>query len=84
MTVDEILQEIVKICRQYDAREVFWFGSRAKFSITFDLSWKVMKDILIQYYAITEFIADSPREVLKEVLKAELIDGDVWMEMLQC
>lgn len=30
MTVDEILQKIVKICRQYDTREVFLFGSRAK------------------------------------------------------
>ena len=58
-------------------------GTSAKFSITFDLSWKVMKDILIQYYAITGFIAGSRREVLKEAFKAELIDGDVWMEMLQ-
>ena len=24
-------------------------GTSAKFSITFDLSWKVMKDILVQY-----------------------------------
>ena len=29
------------------------------------LAWKVMKDILIQYYAITGFVAGSPREVLK-------------------
>ena len=40
-------------------------GTSAKFSITFDLSWKVMKDILIEYYAMTGFIAGSPREVLK-------------------
>ena len=58
-------------------------GTSAEFSITFDLSWKVMKDILIQYYAITGFIAGSPREVFKEALKAELFDGAVWMEMLQ-
>lgn len=31
-------------------------GTSAKFSITFDLSWKVMKDILVQYYAITGFV----------------------------
>ena len=30
MTVDEILQKIVKICRQYNVREIFLFGSRAK------------------------------------------------------
>lgn len=58
-------------------------GTGAKFSITFDLAWKVMKDILVQYYAITGFVAGSPREVLKESFKAELIDSDEWMEMLK-
>ena len=58
-------------------------GTSAKYSITFDLAWKVMKDILIQYYAMTGFIAGSPREVLKEAFAAELIDADVWMEMLK-
>ena len=42
-------------------------GTSAKFSITFDLAWKVMKDILVQYYAITGFVAGSPREVLRAV-----------------
>lgn len=41
-------------------------GTSAKFSITFDLAWKVMKDILVQYYAITGFVTGSPREVLRE------------------
>lgn len=58
-------------------------GTGAKFSITFDLSWKVMKDILVQKYAIINFIAGSPREVLKASFKAELINGDVWLEMLK-
>ena len=58
-------------------------GTSAKFSITFDLSWKVMKDILIEYYAMTGFIAGSPREVLKTSYKAELISDDAWMEMLK-
>ena len=48
-------------------------GTSAKFSITFDLAWKVMKDILVQYYAITGFVAGSPREVLRESYKANLI-----------
>ena len=58
-------------------------GTSAKFSITFDLAWKVMKDILIQYYAITNFISGSPREVLREAFKAELISDDAWMNMLK-
>lgn len=58
-------------------------GTGAKFSITFDLAWKVMKDILVQYYAMNHFVAGSPREVLKAAFQAELISDDVWMEMLK-
>ena len=58
-------------------------GTGAKFSITFDLAWKVMKDILVQYYAITNFVAGSPREVLRESFQANLISDDKWMEMLK-
>lgn len=58
-------------------------GTGAKFSITFDLAWKVMKDILVQYYAITGFVTGSPREVLRESFQANLISGDEWMEMLK-
>ena len=58
-------------------------GTSAKFSITFDLSWKVMKDILVQHYAITGFVIGSPREVLREAFQANMIQGDEWMEMLK-
>lgn len=58
-------------------------GTSAKFSITFDLAWKVMKDILIQYYAITGFVSGSPREVLRESFQANLISDDAWMMMLK-
>lgn len=70
--------------RQRDLTDSFVLsGTSAKFSITFDLSWKVMKDILVQYYAITGFIAGSPREVLREAYKAELISDEAWMDMLK-
>lgn len=70
--------------RQRDLSDSFVLsGTSAKFSITFDLSWKVMKDILVQYYAITGFVAGSPREVLRESYKANLILDDAWMEMLK-
>ena len=52
--------------RQRDLSDSFVLsGTSAKFSITFDLSWKVMKDILVQYYSITGFVTGSPREVLR-------------------
>ena len=58
-------------------------GTSAKFSITFDLAGKVMKDILVQYYAITGFVTGSPREVLKQSFQANLITGDEWIDMLK-
>ena len=70
--------------RQRDLSDSFVLsGTGAKFSITFDLSWKVMKDILVQYYSITGFVTESPREVLRESFKAKLISDDVWMDMLK-
>lgn len=70
--------------RQRDLTDSFVLsGTSAKFSITFDLAWKVMKDILVQYYAITNFVAGSPREVLRESYKANLISDEAWMEMLK-
>ena len=70
--------------RQRDLSDSFVLsGTSAKFSITFDLSWKVMKDILVQYYAITGFVTGSPKEVLREAYKANLISDDAWMEMLK-
>ena len=70
--------------RQRDLTDSFVLsGTSAKFSITFDLAWKVMKDILIQYYAITGFVSGSPREVLREAFKANLISDEAWMDMLK-
>lgn len=58
-------------------------GVCAKFSITFDLAWKAMKDILWQHYEMRDFVAGSPREVLRQSFAARLIQGDEWMEMLK-
>ena len=61
--------------RQRDIKDSFVLsGTSAKFSITFDL---------VQYYAITGFVAGSPREVLRESFKANLISDDDWMDMLK-
>ncbi|MGM9580441.1 MAG: HI0074 family nucleotidyltransferase substrate-binding subunit [Anaerovibrio sp.] len=70
--------------RERDMRDSFVLsGTSAKFSITFDLAWKVMKDILVQHYAIIDFVAGSPRDVLRAAFRAQLIDDEVWMEMLK-
>ena len=58
-------------------------GTGAKFSITFDLSWKVMKDIIVGHHMINDFAVGSPREVLRKAFEVNLIHDDIWMEMLK-
>ena len=57
-------------------------GAGAKFNITFDLAWKVMKDVIIQEFAVVNFPKGSPREVLRKAFECGLISDDEWMEML--
>ena len=76
--------EALAQARERDMSDSFVLsGTSAKFSITFDLAWKIMKDILIEYYAITDFVAGSPREVLRKAFQAGMITGDEWMQMLE-
>lgn len=59
-------------------------GTGAKFSITFDLSWKVMKDIMTQVYMVSDYIAGSPRDVLRKSFELGMInEEDHWLEMLR-
>ena len=58
-------------------------GTSSKFCITFELSWKVMKDILIEHYDIRNFVTGSPKETLRQAFKAGLISDEAWLDMLQ-
>ena len=76
--------ETLSEARERDMSDTFVLsGTSAKFSITFDLAWRTMKDILIEYYAITDFVAGAPREVLKKAFQTGMITGDEWMQMLE-
>lgn len=67
-----------------DPDEKFVLGATAQaFNLTFDLSWKVMKDILVKYFAIQNFATGSPRETLRTAYEAGLISDDLWLKMLQ-
>lgn len=70
--------------RQRDMSDSFVLsGTTAKFSIAMNLAWKVMKDIIVGYYEITDFVTGSPKEVLKKAFQAKLISDDTWLEMLR-
>ena len=58
-------------------------GTVLNFSLTFDISWKVMKDILVKDLGILDFAIGSPRESLQQAFVNGLIDDDQWMQMLK-
>lgn len=54
-----------------------------KFSIQFELSWKVLKELL-QYEGKRAAASGSPREILKAAYELyDFIDEDIWLEMLK-
>ena len=48
-------------------------GTVLNFSLTFDISWKVMKDILIKKMGILDFAVGSPRELCSRHLPMVLL-----------
>ena len=58
-------------------------GTVQKFCLCFDIAWKVMKDIIVNYHGIGTFATESPRETLRMAGTVGLISGDVWMRMLR-
>lgn len=58
-------------------------GTVQMFNLSFDLSWKVMKDIITEYHGVLEYPTGSPRETLRMAYSVGIIDDDVWLEMLR-
>ncbi len=53
------------------------------YNLTFDLSWKVLKELVTQEFGVTDFATGSPRESLKMAFSVGLIHDDRWMDMLR-
>lgn len=59
-------------------------GLISKFCLSFDLSWKVMKDFIIEYHGVTDFAVGSPRETLEKAFSLGIIDDDgTWLTFLR-
>ena len=65
------------------AAEFVLEGTIQNYNLTFDLAWKVMKDILVKQLGITDFAIGSPREVLQSAFTNGLISDDIWLKMLK-
>lgn len=71
-------------CKRADSNADFVLEATVQiFNLTFDLSWKVMKDILIKKLGILDFAIGSPRETLQAAFTNGLISDDVWLQMLR-
>ena len=58
-------------------------GTVQNFNLTFDIAWKVLKDILIKKMGILDFATGSPRETLQQAYMNKLIEDDQWIEMMK-
>ena len=58
-------------------------GTVLNYSLTFDIAWKVMKDILVKDMEILNFATGSPRETLQQAFQNRLIEDDKWIQMLK-
>lgn len=72
-----------KLCA-YDPNADFVLeGTVQNFNLTFDISWKVMKDILIKRMGVIDFAIGSPRDTLQAAYTNGLIFDDEWLQMLR-
>lgn len=73
---------LTKACGQHDYSELERAGLIKEFEICFELSWKVLKDLL--FYEGYE--AKSPREVIRKSFESEKIDEsdcEIFLEILK-
>lgn len=54
-----------------------------RFCLAFDLSWKVMKDVLTETMGILDFATGSPRDTLQTAFANGIISDDIWLQMLR-
>jgi nucleotidyltransferase substrate binding protein (TIGR01987 family) len=53
-----------------------------RFNLTFELSWKVLRDIL-EYEGLESEAIKSPRETIRTGVKSEILkDGEIWFSMI--
>ena len=63
--------------------ELYRMGIIGQFHLTFELSWKALREILI-VHGVNEASTGSPREILKAGYQFHFIDDEkLWLEMLR-
>jgi nucleotidyltransferase substrate binding protein (TIGR01987 family) len=74
------LQEAIKVNEQMPKNDLIKMALIKGFEMTFELSWKTMKDFL-NYNGID---VKLPREIIKQAFANDIItDGQLWIDMLE-
>lgn len=77
------LELLARAGEQDLANEFIQGGIIDKFVVQFELSWKMLKD-LMRYEGRSEGASGSPREIIKAAFQIlDCIDEEVWLHMLQ-
>jgi len=76
----KLLQEAIAANQQTPNNSLMQMALIKAFEMTFELSWKTMKDFL-QYNGID---VKLPREIIKQAFANDIIiDGQLWIDMLE-
>ena len=63
--------------------EIYRMGVIGQFNLTFELSWKAVKETLM-LYGVDVANTGTPREILKAAFKINFLsDEDIWLDMLK-
>ena len=76
----------LKSGKERDYRTDFFLlkGLIKSFEMCFDLSWKVMKDIIRDYYGTNDYALGSPGENIRVAYRNGLIEDDAtWLKLLR-
>lgn len=70
--------------RDYRTDSFLLKGLIKSFEMCFDLSWKVMKDIIRDYYGTNDYALGSPGENIRVAYRNGLIEDDAtWLKLLR-
>lgn len=75
--------ETLKLSKTADkSNPLILSGIVMSFNLTFDLAWKLIKDILQEDHGIKDFPSGSPKETLKKAKSVGIIQDEIWLDML--
>lgn len=83
MTVDEIMKSVIKICREYNAREVYLFGSRAKGTATARSDFDIAVAGASDFEALEEAIDEIPTLYSFDIVNMDTCKNDLLLEEIK-